>query len=207
MTLIYKKIIEVMKSIDAVEKSRKNTGQNYSFRGIDDLYNELHNRFAEHGIFTAPEVLEERTEERTTSKGTVLIYRILKMKYTFFAEDGSNVVTTVIGEGMDSGDKSANKAMSAAHKYALMQVFAIPTEDAKDSEQDSHSIAPRTIPTIFFESSNPRHLGWLELQLNERSVSADKHEAIAKAIHGFNRKAFDEFLIAKGQKPTRGWVE
>ena len=38
---------------------------------------------------------------------------------------------------MDSGDKSMNKAMSAAFKYACFQVFCIPTEEMHDSEEDS----------------------------------------------------------------------
>ena len=38
---------------------------------------------------------------------------------------------------MDSGDKSFNKAMSAAYKYALFQVFCVPTEEMVDSEVDS----------------------------------------------------------------------
>ncbi|GAH44087.1 unnamed protein product, partial [marine sediment metagenome] len=73
-------------------------------------------------------------------KGGVLIYRILTIKYTFFAEDGSFIETIVIGEAMDSGDKAGNKAMSAAHKYALLQILLIPTDDPKDSEVDSPEI-------------------------------------------------------------------
>ena len=33
---------------------------------------------------------------------------------------------------MDSGDKATNKAMAIAMKYALFQVFCIPTEEMKD---------------------------------------------------------------------------
>ncbi len=46
---------------------------------------------------------------------------------------------------MDSGDKSANKAMSAAYKYALMQVFCIPTDEPKDTENETHEVAPKTV--------------------------------------------------------------
>jgi hypothetical protein len=44
---------------------------------------------------------------------------------------------------MDSGDKATNKAMSVAHKYALIQVFAIPTADDKDPENESPQPAPK----------------------------------------------------------------
>lgn len=45
----------------------------------------------------------------------------------------------MIGEAMDSGDKSCNKAMSAAQKYAFLQIFCIPTEEPKDTENETHS--------------------------------------------------------------------
>lgn len=41
---------------------------------------------------------------------------------------------------MDTGDKAANKAMSVAHKYALLQAFCIPTADSKDVEDDHHEV-------------------------------------------------------------------
>ena len=45
---------------------------------------------------------------------------------------------------MDSGDKSSNKAMSAAQKYAFLQVFCIPTEEPKDTENDTHDVKHKT---------------------------------------------------------------
>ncbi|MPM87502.1 hypothetical protein SDC9_134598 [bioreactor metagenome] len=88
-------------------------------------------------MFTVPTVLAERTEERQTRNGGNLIYRILTMKYTFFASDGSSVEAVVIGEGMDSGDKAGNKGMAIAHKYALLQTLCIPTEDMIDPDSET----------------------------------------------------------------------
>ena len=42
---------------------------------------------------------------------------------------------------MDSGDKSTNKAMAVAHKYALLQTFCIPTEEIKDPDHEAHELA------------------------------------------------------------------
>ena len=50
---------------------------------------------------------------------------------------------TVVGEGMDSGDKAANKAMAIAHKYALLQTFCIPTEEQKDPDAETHDVLPK----------------------------------------------------------------
>ncbi len=140
---IFSQIALVMNDLTSVSKDRMNEQQRYKFRGIDDVYNALHTPMAKHGIFTVPTVLEDRTEERTTKSGTALIYRVLKIKFTFFADDGSSVDAIVIGEGMDSGDKASNKAMAVAHKYALLQVFAIPTEEDKDPEISSPEVKPK----------------------------------------------------------------
>lgn len=130
-----------MADVEPIAKDRQ--GHGYKFRGIDDAYVALQAIMAKHGVFTAPEVLEERSEERTSKSGAATIYRILKIKYRFYAADGSCVETIVIGEAMDHGDKASNKAMSVAHKYALLQVFCIPTADPKDPENDDHAIKPK----------------------------------------------------------------
>lgn len=140
--LIYSKIPAIMEDICSIGKDRQNTAQGYKFRGIDDVYNELHSVLAKHKVFTVPKIIAERHEERISAKGGLLLYRVLTIEYTFFAEDGSFVTSVVIGEGMDSGDKASNKAMSVAHKYCLLQVFAIPTEDSKDPENGSPDPLP-----------------------------------------------------------------
>ena len=55
-----------------------------------------------------------------------------KIRYRFFTVDGSYIDAVVVGEGMDSGDKATNKAMSVAFKYACFQTFCIPTENLID---------------------------------------------------------------------------
>lgn len=140
---IHEAIAAIVRETDAITKDRRNTQQGYQFRGIDDVYNAIHPLFARHGVFSVPTVTAERTEERTTKNGSALIYRVLTVKYTFYAADGSSIESVVMGEGMDSGDKASNKAMAVAHKYALMQLLAIPTDDVKDPEVDSHEVAPK----------------------------------------------------------------
>lgn len=143
--LIYKSIIEVMKETDAIAKNRKNQQQGFQYRGIDDVMNELHDTLAKCGVFVVPNVL---SEERTVGKsrnGSDLFYTRQKICFTFYAADGSHIDSIVVGEAMDSGDKGSNKALSIGLKYALMQVFCIPTEDDKDPDAVTHEPAPNTI--------------------------------------------------------------
>jgi hypothetical protein len=141
--LIFQQIPKVMAEIEAVSKSRDNKAQGFKFRGIDDVINEVSAKLSKHRLFVVPEVLEERREERQTKTGGVSTYVILKIKYTLFAEDGSSISAVMIGEGADSGDKASNKAQSIALKYFLLQVFAIPTEEAKDPDAESHDFVPK----------------------------------------------------------------
>lgn len=139
---IYETIPKIMESIGAVTKDKKNTsGQPFNYRGIDDVMNALNPAMTKFKLFVVPEVLEQLREERTSKNGTALIYSVCKIKYTFYAEDGSNVSATVIGEAFDSGDKATNKAMSIAFKYACFQVFCIPTEEMKDPDSETHELS------------------------------------------------------------------
>lgn len=143
--LIYKKIIEVMADINAIGKDRRNQQQGFQFRGIDDVMNELHSSLAKCGVFVLPNVLEETRTTGKTSRGGDMFYTRLKINFGFYAEDGSHVDAVVIGEAMDTGDKASNKALSIGLKYAMLQVFCIPTEDEKDPDAVSPQPAAGTM--------------------------------------------------------------
>lgn len=135
---IFESIAKVMEDIGAVEKDSTNEQQRFKYRGIDAVMNALNPALVKNKVFIVPQVLERTREERKTAKGANMIYTVLRVKYTFYAEDGSCVEAIVPGEGMDSGDKSSNKALAAAFKYACFQVFCIPTEEMKDPDADTH---------------------------------------------------------------------
>lgn len=138
---IYKAITDIMNEIGVVGKTSKNTQQGFMYRGIDSVMNAINPALVKHKVFIVPEVLEQTREERQSSRGGTLLYSICKIKYTFYADDGSSVYAVVVGEGMDSGDKATNKAMSIAFKYACFQVFCIPTEEMIDSDAEVHNVA------------------------------------------------------------------
>ncbi len=140
---IYESISKIMAEATPISKEKFNKQQGFKYRGIDDVMNTFYPLLAKYKVFIAPEVLEQTREERATKSGGNLIYSILKIKFTFYAEDGSNISAVVIGEGMDSADKSSNKAMAVAMKYAMFQVFCIPTEEMADPDSESH---PKSVP-------------------------------------------------------------
>jgi len=141
---VYKAIENVMRDLgsEGIGKNKQNKMQNYAFRGIDDVLNALNPILSKHGLIICPRVLTRETVERQTKSGGALFYTFVHAEFDFIcSEDGSKHTASTMGEGMDSSDKSTNKAMSAAYKYAAFQTFCIPTE-AVDSEIESHEVAP-----------------------------------------------------------------
>lgn len=144
---IYQAINKIMEELPHIPKARRVDFGNtkYNFRGIDDIYQALQPLLIKHKVVSVPAARIIHNEKIETSKTdpksgeirtSVTNRVVLEVVYVFYAEDGSQVSSAVISEGMDTGDKACNKAMSAAHKYALLQVFCIPTEEAKDSENE-----------------------------------------------------------------------
>lgn len=140
---IYSLIGKAMDDIGAIGKDSYNQQQKFKYRGIDAVMNALNPVMRKYGLFLTPEVLDHKREERQTQSGGRLIYSILTMRYTIYAPDGSSVSAIVIGEGMDSGDKASNKAMSVAMKYAMFQLFCIPTEEMVDPDSET---PPESVP-------------------------------------------------------------
>ena len=143
--LIYKKMSDVMKDIGSVSKDQKNVAQGFSFRGIDQFVNALYPALTRHGVFMTPrcksytQFLKDVT--RSNGKAGVDKHVSIEMEYDFYAEDGSKVtVGPVPAEGLDSGDKATNKALSAALKYTLIQTFSTPTKDMAEADFESPEI-------------------------------------------------------------------
>ena len=129
---------------EGIAKTSKNTQQGYAFRGIDAVYSALAPHLAAQGLCILPRVLDRIVTEKETKSGGTLFYTVLTVEFDFVSmKDGSTHVIRTIGEAMDSGDKSTNKAMSAAYKYACFMAFSIPTEGDNDADAHTHEVAPR----------------------------------------------------------------
>ncbi|MCC8037314.1 MAG: ERF family protein [Bacteroidales bacterium] len=144
--LIYQKMAAILRDTKAIGKNCRNQQQNFNFRGIDDVMNEMHDLFAKNGVIVIPEVVDFTVMPETTARGGKLFYTRARIKHHFTAEDGSEVTTTTVGEAMDSGDKGMNKAMSIALKYAILQLFMIPTAEPKDPDGQSYEVMSNPQP-------------------------------------------------------------
>lgn len=173
---IYTLIPKVALEIGVIGKDSKNQAQGYSFRGIDSVVEGTHDPLLKNGIFPVPEVFDVVQTERPSSRGGVMVCTTLKMKVTFYAPDGSSVSCTTSGEAFDSADKSANKAMSAAFKYAMTLTFLIPTK-LDEADFDTPEVEPRSQPARQQQSKPVQ-------QVSEDHPDYGKSE---KSRNGFNQ--------------------
>ncbi len=138
--LIYRLLPKLMDRIGAISKDRKNP-VGFKYRGIEDALNHLQPALIEFGISIEIEChnLENRIFlEKGEKKDRLSYHASLLMDVTFVAEDGSRSKRTAAGEGIDiAGDKSTNKAMAAAFKYAIFLGLCVPLEDNVLDDPDS----------------------------------------------------------------------
>ena len=199
MKNIYQTISDVMAEIGFIGKDTKNQMQGFMYRGIDAVMNALNPALIKHKLFIVPEVLEQTREERQNAKGTTLIYSICKVKYTFYAEDGSSVSAIVIGEGMDSGDKATNKAMSIAFKYACFQVFCIPTEEMVDPDAECHEVAPKKKQSEEIEMATVDQISELKKKMKADGITPDF------ILNSYKIKDFKQFTKVMYDNVIKNW--
>ena len=112
-----------------IKKNQRNKDQGFDFRGIDDVYNTLAPLLAKNSIVVIPRVTSRTVTQYTTGRGTLMFNVAVIVRYEIAsAIDGSRTFAIAPGEASDSGDKATNKAMSAAYKYMMFQLFCIPID-------------------------------------------------------------------------------
>lgn len=128
----------ILAEFGGIAKGRTNAQQGYKFRGIADLALKAQPLMAKHGVYCIPrQMVTETCAEKQTKNGGTMQHVRVKVAWRFYHEDGSFVDTETLGEGMDSGDKATNKAMTGAEKYNLTLTFTVPEENPDDPDEES----------------------------------------------------------------------
>ena len=134
-------ILAVMRDVRGLGKHDTNTAQGggYKFRGIDATVNALGPAMRRHGLVVMPTLLRKETRAVTTTGNKASQASEVDVEYRFYGPGGleDTVSTIVPGEAWDSGDKGVAKAMSVAFRIALLQTFALPT-DERDPDADTY---------------------------------------------------------------------
>jgi hypothetical protein len=181
-----------------IAKTDENTFDKYKFRGIDAVLNTLAPILADHGLVLVPSVDESEIRTIQSAGGKAMNHAKVKMTFTFYDEHGDSISHTYHGEAMDRGDKSINKACTAAYKYFLFQAFTIPVEGTPDADSESHEVGEADSRKLAHDAALARNLD---------SVNAIK-AALAEGEIGYAYEAWQEVTDEDKQAlwlaPSRG---
>jgi hypothetical protein len=149
-----------------------------------------------HGLVIMPCDMEMQTEKT----GKYLLTKLVAEYKIVDVESGESELICTVGQGMDSGDKGAGKAMTYAYKYAQRELFMIPTGD----DPDHTSIEELTNPGKEFHvpeqmakalKEQLKEVGGDEKRFMEhvgfsdwKKITYDQHEKGLKAIADKRRK-------------------
>ena len=108
----------------------------YAYRGIEAITRHVQPLFAEHGVIVVPAVRTVDVKDITVANrpwtDTTLI-----VDWQIVGPDGSALSATTVGIGRDNSDKGANKAMTQAFKYLLLQLLCV-SDSSDDSDGKTH---------------------------------------------------------------------
>jgi hypothetical protein len=132
---IHEAIVAVMNEVGYVQKM-KAAALNYTFAGEAALISAIRPWLVHYGVYVhVAEVTEFAQLQYETANGKPMLNTTLRVTMRFtHAPSGTYIDVDARGEGSDSGDKSSNKALTGAYKYALRQTFCIETGDDPDKE-------------------------------------------------------------------------
>jgi hypothetical protein len=130
----------LMAAVGTVEKDGKNEQQRYKFRAWEDVARRVQAACAAVGVTVVSTIERARVDVAGKTQSGASIYRAeIRMRVYLYAPDGSCIWTDRIGEGLDSSDKAANKAETAATKYALIHALLI-GEGGEDADEQTPEV-------------------------------------------------------------------
>ena len=122
----------VMEDVGVVGKNARmdsgGRGPSYAFRSHDDVVAAVQPALVRHGVVVTPRVVDQYREMIERDGRSAMFHVALLVEFTFTGPMGDSLQACTSGEALDTSDKASNKAMTAAHKYALTMALSIPTE-------------------------------------------------------------------------------
>ncbi|MCX7716663.1 MAG: ERF family protein [Endomicrobia bacterium] len=190
--LIYAKMCAILKEVDSIGKNKKNTQQGFAYRGIDDMYNALHNLFAKHEVFIISNVVDVKSNV-LQSNGKNVYQTCMQVEFSFVASDGSSVVARTYADSLDMADKGSGKCLSYALKNVLTQTFLIPVEGTKDNDAEhieTSAPAPKQMP---------EHMRILAIQEIKASETEERLKSVYVKYKDYFETLKPEFEARKKQ--------
>jgi hypothetical protein len=113
----------------------------YSYAKEGDFIAAIRPLMETHGVTIRPKAVEAvlmEVIETSGDRGTRRQNRaVVRVTFELLHVSGDHADIQTFGEGIDSGDKAFNKAMTGAMKYAMRQTFCVETGDDPDDTPSS----------------------------------------------------------------------
>jgi len=135
-------VIAVMGEMESLPKDGVNSFQNYAYTTEAMVANTIRPLLVKNGLALIPHNISV-TDAQPAGKFNK---SVISATYLLLHKSGESLTVTVPGEGMDSLDKSTTKALTAAFKYALLQMFCVGRGDDGDAGMPDNSAARAVAP-------------------------------------------------------------
>lgn len=137
---VAKKILDVMKDVDVVEKTSKG-GVSYKFQAWEDVLPAIRAAMLKHGLVIVPSMGPSEITE-WEGKGSKMAAHNVPLKFTLIDSDsGESLEAEWSGESRDVSDKGKQKAATSGMKYWLLKLFMVPAEDDVAHDEQAPSLA------------------------------------------------------------------
>jgi hypothetical protein len=133
-----------------IAKTHINMRDQYLYRSIDDVLGRLSPLLVRHKLCILPRVLARECEAIAGERDELLTSVRLEVAFDLVsARDGSCHSIQSWGEALDASDKGTAKAMSAAYKSAMLELFCVPvTSDDADASSHRLKTAAREVEPV-----------------------------------------------------------
>lgn len=142
---VYAAVAEVSRALgrEGIGK-RSSQGLKFAYRSIEDVLAALNPLLHANHLMIFPERIDREEDQTFTTKkyDKETVQRLVRATITYrfvSTEDGSSFIAQSLGEGLDTSDKAAGKAMSYAYKNLMFQTFCIPVVGMPDPDADQNT--------------------------------------------------------------------
>ena len=129
------KLAEITQEVKRIPKTGWNDYHNYAYATESDIKQVIREELSKRNLVLFSDIVSHDEKEVTTAKGKTEYKTTIEVIYTI--EDGDTGETRMfkgVGTGQDAGDKGIYKAQTGALKYALTNLFQVPTGQDPEAE-------------------------------------------------------------------------
>lgn len=141
------KMAMIMGEVPTMIKNGQNVQQKYAYVTAEDVKASLRPLLKKHKVAVFSSMVGVDRKEGTTKNGGASMTTVAHMRFVLVCgETGEQMECEWFGESTDYGDKSVNKAATAAEKYWLINTFMLSTSEP-DADEETIELVPDVATT------------------------------------------------------------